>query len=282
MSVEETWRKILERGGDSIPAILFVKTIWSVLPRLPWWTTPSSPPPLGSLVLHFPTFPSLFVPVGTEWFVRNKRLARVQKYNFICEKRKKQIILQCLERVAEEEGGREANTEMIPTQSLIVEVLHAELWISTSGPLVTERWFVNLIISHRFRLQVHAVLCPEPTVPPPYVLMTPLLGSCLGRQGSSGSGSWANTESSPEEQVLLESWQVGEYCSKGTDRSRYSCQRRGQRSEVRPRRHFLSLLRVILINRRKIRLTLQEGSLSDRPWKTLKVEHLLFLVIIKQ
>lgn len=38
-----------------------------------------------------------------------------------------------------------------------------------------------------------------------YVLITPLLGSCLGRQGSSGSGSWANTESSPEEQVLLES-----------------------------------------------------------------------------
>lgn len=38
-----------------------------------------------------------------------------------------------------------------------------------------------------------------------YVLMTPLLGSGLGRQGSSGSGSWANTESSPDEQVLLES-----------------------------------------------------------------------------
>lgn len=35
--------------------------------------------------------------------------------------------------------------------------------------------------------------------------MTPLLGSGLGRQGSSGSGSWANTESSPDEQVLLES-----------------------------------------------------------------------------
>lgn len=62
-----------------------------------------------------------------------------------------------------------------------------------------------------------------------YVLITPLLGSCLGRQGSSGSGSWAKTESSPEEQVLLESWQVGEYCSKGTARSRYSCQGRGQR-----------------------------------------------------
>lgn len=72
----------------------------------------------------------------------------------------------------------------------------------------------------------------QPTPPPPlrfYVLITPLLGSCLGRQGSSGSGSWAKTESSPEEQVLLESWQVGEYCSKGTARSRYSCQGRGQR-----------------------------------------------------
>lgn len=56
-----------------------------------------------------------------------------------------------------------------------------------------------------------------------YVRITPLLGGCLGRQGSSGSESWAKTESSPEEQVLLESWQVGEYCSKGTARSRYSC-----------------------------------------------------------
>lgn len=64
-----------------------------------------------------------------------------------------------------------------------------------------------------------------------FVLITPLLGAGLGRQGSSGSGSWANTESSPEEQVLLESWQVGEYCSKGTARSRYSCQGRGQRSD---------------------------------------------------
>lgn len=63
-----------------------------------------------------------------------------------------------------------------------------------------------------------------------YVRITPLLGGCLGRQGSSGSESWAKTESSPEEQVLLESWQVGEYCSKGTARSRYSC--RGGR-EVR-------------------------------------------------
>lgn len=38
-----------------------------------------------------------------------------------------------------------------------------------------------------------------------YVRITPLLGGCLGRQGSSGSESWAKTESSPEEQVLLES-----------------------------------------------------------------------------
>lgn len=38
-----------------------------------------------------------------------------------------------------------------------------------------------------------------------YVLITPLLGSCLVRQGSSGRGSWAKTESSPDEQVLLES-----------------------------------------------------------------------------
>lgn len=68
-----------------------------------------------------------------------------------------------------------------------------------------------------------------------YVLITPLLGSALGRQGSSGSGSWANTESSPEEQVLLESWQVGEYCSKGTARSRYSC---WGRPEVRPGRRW--------------------------------------------
>lgn len=55
-----------------------------------------------------------------------------------------------------------------------------------------------------------------------YVRMTPLLWWCLGRHGSSGKGSWANTESSPEEQVLLESGQVGEYCSNGTERSRYS------------------------------------------------------------
>lgn len=38
-----------------------------------------------------------------------------------------------------------------------------------------------------------------------YVRITPLLGGGLGRQGSSGSESWAKTESSPEEQVLLES-----------------------------------------------------------------------------
>lgn len=58
----------------------------------------------------------------------------------------------------------------------------------------------------------------------PHVRMTPLQGGCLGRQGSSGSRSCAKTESSPEEQVLWVSWPAGEYCSKGTERSRYSCQ----------------------------------------------------------
>lgn len=55
-----------------------------------------------------------------------------------------------------------------------------------------------------------------------YVRIAPFEDSCLGRQGSSGRGSWAKTESSPEEQVELESGQVGEYCSNGTDRSKYS------------------------------------------------------------
>jgi hypothetical protein len=32
-----------------------------------------------------------------------------------------------------------------------------------------------------------------------------------------------NTESSPEELELGVSWPPGEYCSKGTDKSRYSC-----------------------------------------------------------
>lgn len=41
--------------------------------------------------------------------------------------------------------------------------------------------------------------------------------------GAGGSRSWANTESSPEELELGVSWPPGEYCSKGTDRSRYSC-----------------------------------------------------------
>lgn len=51
----------------------------------------------------------------------------------------------------------------------------------------------------------------------------PLLG------GAGGSRSWANTESSPEELELGVSWLPGEYCSKGTDRSRYSCGRAGSR-----------------------------------------------------
>lgn len=52
----------------------------------------------------------------------------------------------------------------------------------------------------------------------------------LGRQGSSGKGSWENTESSPEEQELRVSGKLGEYCSVGAHRSRYSC-RQAQRNE---------------------------------------------------
>lgn len=58
--------------------------------------------------------------------------------------------------------------------------------------------------------------------PPPatlHVREPPPLG------GAGGSRSWANTESSPEELELGVSWPPGEYCSKGTDRSRYSCGR---------------------------------------------------------
>lgn len=56
-----------------------------------------------------------------------------------------------------------------------------------------------------------------------HVLMMPL-ACCFGRQGSSESSSCANTESSPEEQALWVSWPLGEYCSKATDRSMYSCE----------------------------------------------------------
>lgn len=50
---------------------------------------------------------------------------------------------------------------------------------------------------------------------------------CRGRQGSSGNGSCEKTESSPEEQVELRvSGKLGEYWSRGIDRSRYSCDRR--------------------------------------------------------
>lgn len=48
----------------------------------------------------------------------------------------------------------------------------------------------------------------------------------LGRQGSSGNGSWENTESSPEEQELRVSGKLGEYCSVGVHRSRYSWKKR--------------------------------------------------------
>lgn len=149
--------------------------------------------------------------------------------------RQEKKILQCLKRVLGDEEEKKTRNRAL-SESLrqikkswsTVEVLHAEfsffsfLSLSVSwGAWVSERWY----FCHKLWEEVNVR-------PPPhrfYVLITPLLGSCLGRQGSSGSGSWANTESSPEEQVLLESWQVGEYCSKGTDRSRYSCQRKCQR-----------------------------------------------------
>lgn len=52
--------------------------------------------------------------------------------------------------------------------------------------------------------------------------LSPPLGY-LGRQGSSGKGSWEKTESSPEEHVeLLVSGKHGEYWLTGMARSRYS------------------------------------------------------------
>lgn len=66
-------------------------------------------------------------------------------------------------------------------------------------------------------------------------MVAPLLAGAWGRQGWSGSGSWPNTESSPDEQVLLESGHVGEYCSKGTARSRYSwgCKAQGGKQPIK-------------------------------------------------
>lgn len=67
----------------------------------------------------------------------------------------------------------------------------------------------------------------------PHVLTPPLMCWYFGRQGSSGKGSWENTESSPEEQELRVSWKLGEYCSAGAHRSRYSysTHRQGKREE---------------------------------------------------
>lgn len=59
-----------------------------------------------------------------------------------------------------------------------------------------------------------------------HVFTFPLMCWYLGRQGSSGNGSWENTESSPEEQELRVSGKLGEYCSVGVHRSRYSCRHR--------------------------------------------------------
>lgn len=55
-----------------------------------------------------------------------------------------------------------------------------------------------------------------------HVLTPPLMCWYLGRQGSSAKGSWEKTESSPEEQELRVSGKLGEYCSIGAHRSRYS------------------------------------------------------------
>lgn len=176
--------------------------------------------------------------VSPPQIVRNKRLARVQKYNFNFWKDEhkhgstaKKIILQCFESLL----GSRRRRRRISSLRRIEELKHC-------GSIACRVFHFHILRSLK---SLRGVCVRHKTArgrlksdtPPPqlrlYVLITPLLGSCLGRQGSSGSGSWAKTESSPEEQVLLESWQVGEYCSKGTARSRYSCQRRGRRSAAR-------------------------------------------------
>lgn len=62
-----------------------------------------------------------------------------------------------------------------------------------------------------------------------HVFTFPLMCWYLARQGSSGKGSWENTESSPEEQELRVSGKLGEYCSVGAHRSRYSWRQRNER-----------------------------------------------------
>lgn len=68
-----------------------------------------------------------------------------------------------------------------------------------------------------------------------HVLTFPLMCWYLGRQGSSANGSWENTESSPEEQELRVSGKLGEYCSVGAHRSKYSCppKKMGANDEIR-------------------------------------------------
>lgn len=68
-----------------------------------------------------------------------------------------------------------------------------------------------------------------------HVLTLPLMCWYLGRQGSSGNGSWENTESSPEEQELRVSGKLGEYCSDGMHRSRYSCNKRSPLEDLKER-----------------------------------------------
>lgn len=65
-----------------------------------------------------------------------------------------------------------------------------------------------------------------------HVLTFPLMCWYLGRQGSSGRGSWEKTESSLEEQELRVSGKLGEYCSAGAHRSRYSCRHRRREDKV--------------------------------------------------
>lgn len=72
-----------------------------------------------------------------------------------------------------------------------------------------------------------------------HVFTLPLMCWYLGRQGSSGKGSWENTESSPEEQELRVSGKLGEYCSAGAHRSRYSWKYRQQEGTSFTLRHKL-------------------------------------------
>lgn len=72
-----------------------------------------------------------------------------------------------------------------------------------------------------------------------HVFTFPLMCWYMARQGSSGKGSWENTESSLEEHELRVSGKLGEYCSVGAHRSRYSCRWRKERVGSFTPRHKL-------------------------------------------